>query len=297
MNAMKTRGRENHERRLIVTADDFGLSGPINRGIIRAHREGVVTATALLVNAPATDEAVELAKEVPSLQVGIHLGIVEGYALTGGDSSIADRDSYFGDGRACLHRHWRPFVLRYACGLIRLRDLELEFEAQIQRFISLFPSMPRIPFLNSTQHLHILPGISGVVIRLCRKYGIRNIRVPHKLVREPSGLARGAISVPYRALGSRFARQCRRSGIQYPDYFAGFMRCGHQSPDSLSRMSGCISAGTTELMLHPGFEDDALRRNLPWAYSTFDWSGELAAACAPGFRRELESSGISLGSF
>ena len=281
--------------RLVVTADDFGLSPLINRGIVQAHRAGIVTATALLVNAPATDEAVELAAQTPGLQIGLHLGIVEGYALTAAHSSITDSLPYFGDGRICLHRHWRPFLRRYMAGKIRFSDLEAEFETQIQRFHQLFPSVDAIPFLNSTQHLHILPGISGIVIRLCKKYRIKNLRVPHRLIHEPATFSRRVLSLPYSVLGSLFACKCRAAGIGHADYFAGFLRCGHQDEKSLRAIIARVPDGTTELMLHPGFDDDALRGSLPWAYADFDWLSELTAACDPAVRHEIKDRGILLG--
>ncbi len=297
MRFVKVEAETAQARRLIVTADDFGLSPLINRGIVQAHRDGIVTATALLVNAPATDEAVALAARNPNLQIGLHLGIVEGYALTSAGSSITDSGSYFGDGRVCLHRHWRPFLRRYLSGNIRFPELEAEFEAQIQRFHQLFPSVDAIPFLNSTQHLHILPGISGIVIRLCKKYRIKNLRVPHRLIHQPTTLSRRVLSLPYSALGSLFARKCRAAGIMYADSFAGFLRCGHQDPASLRDLVARVPSGTTELMLHPGFDDDSLRRSMPWAYADFDWSGEMAAACAPSVREEILARGISWARF
>lgn len=283
--------------RFIVTADDFGLSPLINRGIVQAHRTGIVTATALLVNAPATDEAVELAAQTPGLQIGLHLGIVEGYALTAAHSSITDSLPYFGDGRICLHRHWRPFLGRYMSRKIRFSDLEAEFEAQIQRFHQLFPAVDAIPFLNSTQHLHILPGISEIVIRLCKKYRIRNIRVPHHLISEPSRISRRILSFPYMILGSLFARKCRAAGLGHAEHFAGFLRCGHQDEESLRAIIARVPDGTTELMLHPGFDDGALRGSLPWAYADFDWSGEMAAACAQKVREVITARGIHLARF
>ena len=278
-------------RKLIVTADDLGLSPLITDGIFCAHREGIVTAAALLVNAPGTDDAVAKVHAYPDLQIGLHLGVVEGHSLLGRQSSITDSTSYFGDDKICLHRHWKPFLARYFSGALDLREIEQEFEVQIQKFMTFFPS---IPFLNSTQHLHILPGVSEIVIRLCKKYQIKNVRVPCSMVPESSGLLRRLIGIPYRLLGARFRILCRRGGIGHADHFAGFFRCGHQDVESIQKMISQFSEGVTELMLHPAFDDLVLRQKMPWAYSNFEWVSEMEAACSPLVRQRLASESIDL---
>ena len=281
-------------RKLIVTADDLGLSPLITDGIFRAHREGIVTAAALLVNAPGTDDAVAKIHAYPDLQIGLHLGVVEGHSLLGRHSSITDSNSYFGDDKICLHRHWKPFLARYLSGVLDLREIEQEFEVQLQKFMTFFPS---IPFLNSTQHLHILPGVSEIVIRLCKKYQIKNVRVPSSMVPESSGLLRRLIGIPYRLLGVRFRVLCRRAGIGHADHFAGFFRCGHQDVESIQKMISQFSEGVTELMLHPAFDDLALRQKMPWAYSDFEWVSEMEAACSPLVRERLATESVELVRF
>lgn len=281
-------------RKLIVTADDLGLSPLITDGIFRAHREGIVTTAALLVNAPGTDDAVAKIHAYPDLQIGLHLGVVEGHSLLDRHSSITDSNSYFGDDKICLHRHWKPFLARYLSGALDLREIEMEFEAQIRKFMTFFPL---IPFLNSTQHLHILPGISEIVLRLCKKYQIKNVRVPSSMVPESSGLLRRLIGIPYRLLGVRFRVLCRRAGIGHADHFAGFFRCGHQDVESIQKMISQFSEGVTELMLHPAFDDLVLRQKMPWAYSDFEWVSEMEAACSPLVRQRLASESIELVRF
>ena len=278
-------------RKLIVTADDLGLSPLITDGIFRAHREGIVTAAALLVNAPGTDDAVAKVHAYPELQIGLHLGVVEGHSLLDRHSSITDSNSYFGDDKICLHRHWKPFLARYFSGALDLREIEQEFEVQILKFMTFFSS---IPFLNSTQHLHILPGVSEVVIRLCKKYQIKNVRVPSSMVPESSGLLRRLIGIPYRLLGARFRVLCRRAGIGHADHFAGFFRCGHQDVESIQKMISQFSEGVTELMLHPAFDVLALRQKMPWAYSDFEWVSEMEAACSPLVRERLTTESVDL---
>ena len=179
-------------------------------------------------------------------------------------------------------------------GALDLGEIEQEFEVQLQKFMTFFPS---IPFLNSTQHLHILPGVSEIVIRLCKKYQIKNVRVPSSMVPESSGLLRRLIGIPYRLLGARFGVLCRRAGIGHADHFAGFFRCGHQDVESIQKMISQFSEGVTELMLHPAFDDLALRQKMPWAYSDFEWVSEMEAACSPLVRERLATESVELVRF
>jgi len=281
------------QKRVVVTADDLGLSLRINSGIFESHRAGVVTAAALLVNAPATKDAIEVSREFPALQIGLHLGIVEGYSLVC-KSSILDPDRYFGDERHCLHRNWQNFLKYYFTGRIKLSDLRDEFEAQIQCFLQYFPS---IPFLNGTQHLHLLPGVNQIVLDLCEKYEIPWVRSPSRILREDFRFPKSLIAIPYRALGVAFARMALKRGIKTPDFFGGFVSGGCMNEKKLLRLFDHLPSGFTEIMIHPGFDDSQLRGNLPWAYRNFDWQGEMAAARSPNVMTFLKSSNILLSTF
>ena len=83
---------------IIVTADDLGLDPSINDGIVEAYKNGLVTCSALLMNAPSTDEGIVIAKDNPGLEVGIHLSIVEGFSLRNIHSTITSETSYFENG-------------------------------------------------------------------------------------------------------------------------------------------------------------------------------------------------------
>ncbi len=282
---------------LIVTADDFGLSDETNQGIIDAHLHGIVTSTSLLMNAPKTKEAVALAKTLPSLEVGIHLGFVEGYSLVNQVSTITDAISYF-PGQHCLHRHWRPFIKNYLLRQLNLRELQRELEAQCKAFYEAFPDNSSIPFANGTQHLHLLPEIAPMVVELCRRYKIRYLRAP-----SGHGLFRRFPYGPVMAfLGARLRRQ-KPEWLGCSDEFLGFDASGkidkfylkqtllqiHRTPSTTSK--------TFELMTHPGFEASHLRIGLPWAYRDFDWEGERRALTDPEIPSLLKEYKINLIQF
>lgn len=267
-------------RRLAVTADDFGISEEINAGIIEAHREGIVTSTSLLVNAPATMQAVELARANPGLEVGLHLSVVEGRSLLGMNSSITGADSYFPPG-PCLHADWRRFVFRMATGRIRLVELSAELELQAIRFEELIGP---IPFANSTQHLHLFPGVSAKALALAERHRIPFLRAPRRFLVSGAGTARAGIGMGLHLLSNRLHAACRRKGIRAPDTCAGFAFSGRLNEAALEQMVRNAPAGLTEIMAHPGRDCPALRAALPDSYGAFDWAGDLAALLSPRVR-------------
>jgi predicted glycoside hydrolase/deacetylase ChbG (UPF0249 family) len=158
--------------RLIVHGDDFGLAAAVNEGITQAHRHGILTSTSLIACGAAFDHAVSWSRETPSLDVGVHLTLVEEEPLQP-PSSIPTlvTDS----GR--LHRNAWTFTRRYVTGQISLREVRLELDAQIRRVTEagITPS-----HLDSHQHLHALPGIMRIVVELARRHQIAAVRLPRE---------------------------------------------------------------------------------------------------------------------
>ena len=142
-------------KRLIVTADDVGLDRGITAGAIEAHRHGIVTACSIVANGQEFDDAVARLLEAPSLEVGVHLTLVEERALTTG---------------ASMPRNYLRFLLSPR------RDVEPELRAQIEKVLA---TGLRVTHLNGHQHLHLLPRIWRVVSRLADEYRIGYVRVVH----------------------------------------------------------------------------------------------------------------------
>ena len=279
-------------KRLIVTADDFGLMPEINAGIRDAHEQGIVTCASFMANGPACEEAVALARQMPRLEVGLHLGIVEGLALSGKASTITDDEFYFPVSAPCLHRNWQRFIPLYLGGMIDRKELAAEWELQFQRFLGWFP---RIPFVNGTQHLHLLPGLQAIVLQLCRKYGVHALRLPMR-VSEPLG------SHPMRLLPSAVLIACgktmhRRSlDLRSTNNFLGFPVSGRVTEPYLLARIAQLRTGATELMTHPGFECAPLRARLP-GYTVFDWDGERRALMSQTVRAALAQQNVVLTRF
>jgi predicted glycoside hydrolase/deacetylase ChbG (UPF0249 family) len=279
---------------LIVTADDLGLSREINEGILEGHRRGIVTSASLLMNGPATEAAIVLARGSPRLEIGIHLSLVEGLALSERPSTVSDSLRYF-DDRLCLIRHWRTFLRKWAQGRIRLADIETELELQIQAFKTHYS---HIPFANATQHLHLLPGIQDLVLRLCVRHDIPRLRIPWRRTQEPMRWPRRVAAGAMRLLGKRMKRKADRMNCRTTAHFFGFGHSGRMTVNTLETILNSLPAeGVSEIMVHPGNDCAWLRRDLPWAYGGFDWEGELNAVTSPVIRALLAARGIGLATF
>jgi predicted glycoside hydrolase/deacetylase ChbG (UPF0249 family) len=242
------------ERRLIVTADDVGLDPGMTEGAIRAHREGIVTACSLVANGRAFDDAVARLRDVPALEVGVHLALVEEVALTTG---------------APMPRSYVQFLL----GPRRV-DVERELRAQIERVLA---TGLRVTHLNGHQHLHAVPSIFRLVLALAREYGIGYVRSP----RDAGGRAGVARWIAVRAL----AWLTPEGGTN--DRTIGISEAGHLTASRLIELLDEVD-GLTELVTHPGISVT----NYPhWRYG---WDAETAALCDPRVRAAIAEKGITL---
>jgi predicted glycoside hydrolase/deacetylase ChbG (UPF0249 family) len=253
------------DKLLIVTADDVGLHPAMTAGAIRCHGEGIVTACSVVANGLAFDDAVEQLRSAPALSVGVHLALVEERPV----SRSSDIPSLVDDaGR--LHRSFRSFVPRYLAGWIRMVDLERELRAQIEKLLG---AGLRLDHANGHQHLHQLPGIFDLLVRLCGEYGIGYVRIvddgPH--LRPLHAVRDGSIAV-LSALGRRARR--RAGELRTNDRTIGVAEAGHLSRARLARLLDRV-AGVTELVCHPATSPAA---GHDWGY---DWQGELDALCGP----------------
>ena len=243
-------------RRLIVTADDVGLHPGMTEGAIRAHRQGIVTACSLVAGGAAFDDAVTRLREVPSLETGVHLTLVEERPLT------AMR----------FPKKYTSFVPLYLARVIAIDAIERELRAQIEKVLS--TGLP-VTHLNGHQHLHLLPRIFRLVVKLAREYGISYVRV----VDDRGGAAR---QLSIRAL-SFLGRRARTPGLTN-DRTIGVAEAGHLR--AIAPMLDHVE-GLTELVTHPGVGVTGY----DWGYA---WDEETRALCDPALRRELVKRGIEL---
>ena len=273
-------------RRLVINADDFGLSEGTNRGILEAHRAGVVTAASLLVNTPGFEAAVRAARELPALSVGLHLNLTMGQPVSPPDAVPTLYDSR----RKRLYPLVR-FVGRALAGKIDGAEVARECTAQIER---LRATGLRITHLDGHQHAHVLPGIWQPVVEAACQAGVEPVRIPLEPAariawRPMAALGQMLLSTSYRLASRHTAPTVRRN------HFRGFALTGRG--DFTARLLALLDAlepGTTELMVHPGYPDASLSE---WVGYTAGRERELAALTSAAVRARLDRGDIELIGF
>lgn len=156
-------------KNLIVNADDLGWTDGVNRGILAAFHRGIVTSASLLANGPAFAEAVKAAKAAPRLGVGVHLNLSDGSPVADRESvmSLLNDEGSFADGPQGL-------LLKRARRKLVLDEVEEEWDAQIQKVRD---AGIRPTHLDGHKHVHMLPGLFDIAMRLAKNHGIEAIRV------------------------------------------------------------------------------------------------------------------------
>jgi hopanoid biosynthesis associated protein HpnK len=157
--------------KLIVNADDFGRSTEINRAVICAHRQGVLTSASLMVAGAAADQAVELARQNPALSVGLHLVVVDGPAVL-----PANRIPRLVDARGHFPNQPVRLGLRYARGKAARRELREEILAQFERFAA--TGLP-LSHVDGHQHMHMHPAVFDILLPLAERFGAKRVRIVH----------------------------------------------------------------------------------------------------------------------
>src|SRR5262249_35921917 len=143
-------------KRLIVNADDFGLTAGVNRAIIEGHERGLISSATLMVNMPAFEDAARLAREVPSLGVGLHFNITQGRPVAG-----ASRVPSLVDGRGEFWGTSGALLARAATGRLNPGEAALELRAQIERALG---AGLRLTHVDSHKHSHALPQICEAIL-------------------------------------------------------------------------------------------------------------------------------------
>ncbi len=266
-------------KQLIVNADDLGLHPSVNNGIFRAHREGIVTSTTILIGGSAFTQAVEGLKDNPELGVGIHLCLVDQEPV----SEPEKIRSLVKEGGRLPSSH-KVFMRDYLLRKIASEEIYVELESQMAKAIDCGIKPTHI---DSHQHLHVIPSIASMVAQLCKKFGIERVRIP---VDDPS-LSYRSKSIKRELEGrvlTLLAKKARRiftdSGISSTDSFFGFA-CGGQFDKTTWRsILPRIGEGVTEIMVHPGDNNVNLSSNTSWKYH---WEEELNALTDPEIKSQL----------
>src|SRR5207247_6497074 len=279
-------GSTRSPKKLIINADDFGISRGVNIGIIEAAEAGVVTSASMIVNLPsfadALDRVVSRASPLPSLSLGIHLNLTLGRPLTDAPSLTRSKTDDFYALPA--------LVARASLGRLDGAELLRECQAQIDRMIEAGFTPTH---LGSHRHIHIHPAIFPAVSTAAASRGISRVRV----LCEPLGFDAREWRAALKKAGLLFC--ARLSGVTSAcggaDRFVGISLHGGKS--FASRLFALIPrfpAGTTELMVHPGYADASLAEQDSY---TAKRETELRVLCSREFRDLLDRCGVRLTSF
>jgi hopanoid biosynthesis associated protein HpnK len=281
-------------RRLVVSGDDFGNSHEVNAGVVRAHREGILTSTSLMVTGAAAAEAVALARQHPRLAVGLHLVLVQGRpaAAPAGVPRLVTDAGKFGEQpvAAGLRYAW---VYASQAGRAQLRR---EVEAQLSAFAA---TGLRLAHLDGHLNMHLHPMVLAILIELAPRYGIRALR----LSREPLGTAllqdrrhlgrKVAEGLVFRLLAAHAAPRLRAAGIVTADRVYGMHQTGRVDERYLLEVIEALPPGVSEVYCHPAEGRPAEAHH----QAGYDHAGELAALTSPRVRAAVQAAGVELVSY
>jgi len=278
-----------------VNADDLGWTAGVNGGIAEAHRNGIVTSASLLANGEAFAQGAELARGTQGLGVGVHLNLSDGSPVSAPETvpSLLNDSGQFEGGPDGL-------LVKIATRRISIREVEIEWQAQIAkvRAAGVEPT-----HLDGHKHVHMLPGLFEIALRLAKRHGIQAIRVSHEASNLRAALSAGELrasvvlkqGVQARGLKllARDARmQADRAGVSTADHFCGIAQTGELTKEGVARLLRSLPEGTTELMCHPGYADAALRKTATRLQGSREKEVEILTDM--GIRNLVASQGIRL---
>jgi predicted glycoside hydrolase/deacetylase ChbG (UPF0249 family) len=290
-------------RRLIVNADDFGLTPGVNRAIVEAHQHGIVTSATMMAGARAFDDAAEQARSLASgatpFGIGCHIMLVDGVPL----SPAAQITSLIeaGDGIARFRDSLSSFAIAALSGRINPDELEVEAAAQMRRVQQ---AGVRPSHFDTHKHAHVFPAVLRPLLRAANACGIPAVRnpfgpgdgVPLTRVATNFKLAkRSAQMTVLRSFAPSFRREVARQGLRTTDGAIGVQVTGILDLDLFVEIASSLPEGTWELVCHPGYNDtdlDGIRTRLRASRQQ-----ELEVLTSPEAKRVLEVRGVQLISY
>ena len=271
-------------KRLIVSADDFGLSRSINEGIVKAYKEGIVTNLNVIPTGEAFDDAADLIKRLKLEEAGAHLALTETLPVSDPAKipSLVTKNGMF-------YSNHILFSAKFMFGLIARHDVYLEFERQLLRVEK---TGVRITNLSSHEHIHMIPAIMDMMVRLAKEHDIPAIRYPRKeKARRGFEIKKFFKYAVLSCFDKGMEKALRGSGIAYTENFAGFLDSGRLDERKLIDILSSLPEGTTELVCHPGFMGPEVMDKYRWHKNC---ERELYALTSPIAKTLIGENGIDL---
>jgi chitin disaccharide deacetylase len=265
----------------VINGDDFGFSNQVNQAIIKAHTEGVLTSTSLMVTGDAFEEAVELARQHPNLGVGLHLVLVCGRSVLPSHQipHLVDANSNFSDD---------PVVagLRYQFNKHAQVELLQEIRAQLEKFTA--TGLP-LSHVDGHLHLHVHPVAINILADLASEFGIKFIRLPSEELKLNLKLNRQVLftklvwSVVFGRLRHYGENILKSKDVRFTERVYGLLQTGCMSEEYLCGLIPEIRATTVEIYSHPGLDSQG--------------EVELAALLSDRVHEALQSNGFELTNY
>jgi len=275
-------------RRLIVNADDFGMSETVNDAVIRAFTEGMLTSCSLMVTGEAFEHAVGLAHAHPGLAVGIHLVTVLGRAVLPAAEipTLVDATGNFAANSVVAG-------LKYYFSPQARRELRRELSAQFEKFAA---TGLRLSHIDGHLHMHVHPVVFRAAVELGTRYGVRRMRVPQEEYRlaidfnRQHASTKALYTLLFGQLARHMQRQLRASGFVYAERVYGNLHSGQMDEQYFLYMLDNLHTDTNEIYFHPAVYPADCLHNAAAQQSM----REFAALMSPAVRRRAHELGIVL---
>ncbi len=279
----------------MVNADDLGFTSGVNRAIIKAHTDGVVTSATLMANGPAFCEVQELAKQFPKLSIGCHLVLIDGEPVL----PPAKIPSLTQSGR--FRNDLKTFAARALTGQLDVTEIAAEAAAQIRRVQA---AGVCVSHFDTHKHTHIFPKVLRPLLLAAAECGVRAVRNPFgprlplpasELLKRPNLWTRW---VEMRVLGSfagNFQKTVQREGLVTPDGTLGIEVTGTLNETLFTAIATRVPEGTWEFVCHPGYNDSDLESAKTRLRESREV--ELHVLTSPRAREILARQGIELISY
>ena len=240
-------------RRLIVNADDFGLSHSVNEAVIRAHRDGILTSASLMVNEPGFDEAVRLARENPNFGVGLHLTLLMGHAALSPEKIpglVNERGEFSNNPAGSGMNYFFKRALR--------SQLRAEIHAQFERFHA--TGLP-LDHVNGHLHMHLHPVVFGILMEDWKKLRIGHLRLTRDCLARSRRMTSGqwfyrvSHAVIYEWLSSRARRPLEERRIKHAQITFGLLQNARVDEEYVLKLLPELPEGDSELYSHPSLDN------------------------------------------
>lgn len=273
-------------RKILISADDFGLSVEVNEAIEIAHRKGILKTANLMIAGDAAEDAIKRAKRMPDLNVGLHLVVIEGKAILPKQAIPALVD----ENRLFPSEQLRMGISYFFNSSVK-KQLKKEITAQFEAFRK--TGLP-LDHVDVHKHMHLHPTVGRLLLETCQAYALKHVRIPTEPFRSLMRIDQQSYKdnignhLLYHWTGL-LRHQAKRTGMRYTDWCFGLSWCGHMVFNRIQQLIPQLPSGTSEMFFHPAISNAGLYHDLMPSYEPVR---ELETLCHPDFPRLLQENNI-----